>query len=81
MKGGGLLVLVSILSEGITAFGRVLYSPQLLLLAGLYELGKIWVVRTLSGQQSLLASAQPERPRKAMAQQYSVFEKWFCELV
>ena len=53
---GGLLVLVSVLSEGITAFGRVLHSPQLLLLAGLYELGKIWVVRTLSGQAGLSLS-------------------------
>ena len=56
---GGVLVLVCLLSEGVTAFGRVLHSPQLLLLAGLYELGKIWLVRTLSGHGSGLSLSLP----------------------
>ena len=56
---GGVLVLVSVLSEGVTAFGRVLHSPQLLLLAALYELGKIWLVRTLSGHGSGLSLCLP----------------------
>ena len=56
---GGLLVLVSLLSEGVAAFGRVLHSPQLLLLTSLYELGKIGLVRTLSGRGSGLSLSLP----------------------
>ena len=56
---GAVLVLVSVLSEGVTAFGRVLHSPQLLLLAGLYEVGKICLVRTLSGHTSGLSLSLP----------------------
>ena len=56
---GAVLVLVSLLSEGVTAFGRVLHSPQLLVLAALYELGKICLVRTLSGHGSSLSLSLP----------------------
>ena len=56
---GGVLVLVSLLSEGVTAFGRVLHSPHLLLLTALFELGKIWLVRRLSGHGSALSLSLP----------------------
>ena len=56
---GAVLVLVTVLSEGVTASGRVLHSPQLLALAGVYELGKVWVVRTLSGHGSSLSLKLP----------------------
>jgi len=51
----GLLVLVSTLSEGVEAFGSVLHSPQFLVLAAAYELGKVWLAKILSGHSESLS--------------------------
>jgi len=45
----GLLVLVCTLSEGLEAFGSVLHSKQFLVLAAVYEIGKIGLAKLLSG--------------------------------
>jgi len=45
----GLLVLVCTLSEGVEAFGSVLHSAHFLALAAIYELGKVWLAKLLSG--------------------------------
>jgi len=51
----GLLVLVCTLSEGVEAFGSVLHSPRFLALAAIYELGKVWLAKLLSGHGASLA--------------------------
>jgi len=57
----GLLVLVCVLSEGVSVFGHVLHSPQFLVVAALYEVGKVWLVKRLSGHgpSLLLPTAAP----------------------
>jgi len=54
----GLLVLVCTLSEGLEAFGSVLHSTQFLLLAALYELGKVGLAKLLSGHGPSLSLAR-----------------------
>jgi hypothetical protein len=49
------LVLVCVLSEGVAAFGSVLHSPTFLVVAALYELGKVLLAKLLSGHPSVLA--------------------------
>lgn len=56
----GLLVLVCTLSEGVEAFGSVLHSQQFLGLAALYELGKVWLAKVLSGHSGSLTLAWGE---------------------
>jgi len=51
----GLLVLVCTLSEGVEAFGSVLHSANFLGLAALYELGKVWLAKLLSGHSASLS--------------------------
>jgi len=51
----GLLVLVCTLSEGVEAFGSVLHSQQFLVLAALYEFGKVWLAKILSGHSDSLS--------------------------
>lgn len=61
----GLLVLVCTLSEGVEAFGSVLHSPHFLGLAALYELGKVWLAKLLSGHSAslrLAAGVHSDRP-------------------
>jgi hypothetical protein len=48
-------VLVCVLSEGVAAFGRVLHSPTFLVVAALYELGKVLLAKILSGHAGVLA--------------------------
>jgi len=56
----GLLVLVCTLSEGVEAFGSVLHSSHFLALAALYELGKVWLAKLLSGHGASLSLARGE---------------------
>ncbi len=48
-------MLVCVLSEGVAAFGRVLHSPTFLVVAALYELGKVLLAKILSGHAGVLA--------------------------
>ena len=58
----GLLVLVCTLSEGLEAFGSVLHSKQFLLLAAVYELGKVGLAKLLSGHGPSLSLARGTPP-------------------
>lgn len=58
----GLLVLVCTLSEGLEAFGSVLHSKQFLLLAAVYELGKVGLAKLLSGHGPSLSLARGSPP-------------------
>jgi hypothetical protein len=67
----GLLVLVCTLSEGVEAFGSVLHSPLFLSGAAVYELGKVFLAKVLSGHGASLrlstggeggAGPEPVRP-------------------
>jgi len=53
----GLLVLVCTLSEGLEAFGSVLHSVHFLVLAAVYELGKVGLAKLLSGHAPSLTLA------------------------
>jgi len=54
----GLLVLVCTLSEGLEAFGSVLHSFHFLVLAAVYELGKVGLAKLLSGHTPSLTLAR-----------------------
>jgi len=58
----GLLVLVCTLSEGLEAFGSVLHSMQFLVLAAVYELGKVGLAKLLSGHVPSLRLARGDPP-------------------
>ena len=58
----GLLVLVCTLSEGVEAFGSVLHSMHFLLLAAVYELGKVGLAKLLSGHGPSLTLARGTPP-------------------
>jgi len=50
----GILVLVFILSEGVSAFGSILYSPEFLTATAAFELFKIGLAKLLTGHSSSL---------------------------
>lgn len=50
----GILVLVYILCEGVSVFGSILYSPEFLIAAAIFELIKVGLAKLVSGHTSSL---------------------------
>ncbi|XP_023341525.1 uncharacterized protein LOC111711407 [Eurytemora carolleeae] len=50
----GILVLVFVLCEGVSAFGNILHSPQFLLGAALFKFLKVWLSKQLTGHSGSL---------------------------